>query len=1094
MAEKPGYEELEKKVKDLEARESERRPHRDALHDHDQKYRTIFFDSPLGIFRSTFDGRFLEVNPALADMLGYDSAEEVMKNVYNIGEQIYVRSEHRDEIVSNQFKAKNIEHHINHYKRRDGSIFIAKLYIKAVYNSEGDPEYLEGIVEDITDQKIAEESLKESEKKLRERNQILDGVLEHTHMMAVFLDPQFNFIWVNRAYSETCKHDRSYFPGKNHFDLYPDSENQAIFQRVVDTGEPFFAEAKPFEFPDQPVRGVTYWDWSLTPVTDNSGKVIGLVFTLGEVTERILAEERLRRSEENFRTLIENIIDWVWVVDERGAYIYVSPQAEALMGYAADEILGKTPFDFMTPAEAERVAPFFSEGLERRERILGLEDTLLARDGSKVTFETNATPLFNSEGDFVGYMGTCRDITRRKRAEEERRLNEARLEALLQLNDIQGSDSDELSLFALEESARLTGSEIGFINFLSGDERYVTHAVYTRNTLAQCKLPNEVPAFEIAECGLWSEAYRRRQPIVMNDYTEEHAAKVGFPSGHPGLRRFVSIPIFEGDRVVAVAALGNKQEEYNSGDVRQFRLFMEGLWQIVMRKQIEGALRESEQRFRELAELLPETIYEMDLNGRLTFVNQKAFETFGYSKEDFDSGLNAFHMVVEKDRARAEGNYEKIVQGEIVGITEHEAQKRDGTTFPALFHSTAIKKDGKICGLRGFIIDITQEKQLEAQLKQSQKMKAIGTLAGGIAHDFNNILGIIVGNTELAMFDTPKWSPAQESLKEVREASLRARDLVTQILLFARQKEHAVSNVRVEPIAKESLKMLRATIPTTVEIQEEIQENLPTVLADSAQIQQIIMNLCTNAGQVVEAEGGTLTFKLDLAELGAPTDTPAGRISQGRYVRIQVRDTGPGISPENLERIFEPFFTTKGVGEGTGLGLAVVHGIVQDRHGGILVESEEGKGTVFTVYLPASEEAPADESHEGRSALPKGNERILFVDDEPMIMKLGQRMLERQGYTVETRASGTDALECFRQDPNRFDLVVTDMTMPGLRGDHLAKEIMKIRPDIPVVLSTGFSKQISKEKAEEIGVRAFVMKPLTAQELANTVRKVLDER
>ena len=1091
MTEKPTYEALERRVRELEKAESERNRAQLALRESEDRYRDLIDFSPVP-FLITQGERVVFANPAAAKLFGTGHPDEIVGS----GPQDWVRPDFAERAYRRRCRAVEAGESLDPVelvlvgKDDQERVVIANT---TRVSHLGSPALL-SVFQDITGRKRMEEALEGSYEKLKQSNQILGGVLEHTHMMAVFLDTRFNFIWVNRAYAETCRRDRSYFPGKNHFDLYPHSENQAIFQRVVDTGEPFFVEAKPFEFPDQPERGVTYWDWSLIPIKDDAGEVVGLVFTLAEVTGRILAETGLRKSEENFRTLIENVVDWVWVVDERGAYSYVSPQAETLMGYAAHEILGKTPFDFMSPSEAERVAPVFSRAVEGRERILGLEDTLLAKDGSEVVFETNATPLFGSEGDFIGYMGTCRDITRRKREEEGRRLNEARLEALLRLNDMQGADSDELSLFAVEESARLTGSDIGFINFLSHDERFVTRAVYTGNTLAQCSLPEEVPAFEISECGLWSEAYRRRRPIVMNDYTEEHAAKVGFPPGHPVLRRFVSIPVFEGDRVVAVAALGNKQEPYNPGDVRQFRLFMEGLWRIVQRKRIDDALRESEQRFRELAELLPETIFEMDLEGTLTFVNRKAFEKFGYSREDFDAGVNAFHTVVERDRARAKENYRRIVQGETVGMTEYEARRKDGTTFPALWHSNAIKRNGKVVGLRGFIIDVTQERQLEARLKQAQKMKAIGTLAGGIAHDFNNILGIIVGNTELAMFDIPEWSPAQESLEEVREASLRARDLVTQILLFARQKEQAVSNIRVEPIARESLKMLRATIPTTVEIREEIREDLPAVQADPAQIQQIVMNLCTNAGQVMEAEGGTLTFTLDLAEPEGPVETQSGRIPGGRYVRLRVRDTGPGIPPESLERIFEPFFTTKGVGEGTGLGLAVVHGIVQDRHGGVVVESEEGKGSVFSVYLPACEERPAEGRLEEDAALPKGRERILFVDDEPMIMKLGQRMLERQGYEVVTRASGTDALACFEQDPERFDLVVTDMTMPGLRGDKLAGEMLKIRPDLPVILSTGFSKQISEERAEEMGIRAFVMKPLTARELASTVRRVLDER
>lgn len=387
-----------------------------------------------------------------------------------------------------------------------------------------------------------------------------------------------------------------------------------------------------------------------------------------------------------------------------------------------------------------------------------------------------------------------------------------------------------------------------------------------------------------------------------------------------------------------------------------------------------------------------------------------------------------------------------------------------------------------------------ETESLRAQLHQARKMEAVSTLAEGIAHDFKNILSIIVGNTEMVMLEVPERSAAQDILKEVREAALRAGELVKRIMMLARQKEHTVSNINLTPIAKESLKMLRASIPTTVRIHKDIEERLPSVLAGVPQVKQIIMNLCTNAGQAMEAAGGTLTFTLDSVELDTRFVTVAGVLSPGQYLCMKVSDTGPGIPPGIVERIFDPFFTTKGVGEGTGMGLAVVHGIVQDRKGGIIVDSEEGRGTTFTIYLPASEGQSVEVKAEQETEVPRGTERILFVDDEPMLIKMGRQMLERLGYNVETRASGTDALECFRLDPHRFDLVITDMTMPGMRGDRLAEEILASRKDIPIILCTGYSTQTSKVKAEETGIRAFVMKPLTQHELANTVRRVLDEK
>lgn len=933
-------------------------------------------------------------------------------------------------------------------------------------------------------------ALRKSEEKLKEFYQLLAGVLDHTHMMAAFLDPQFNFIWVNQAYAETCKHGCSYFPGKNHFDLYPHAENQAIFQRVVNTGEPFFAEAKPFEFPDQPERGVTFWNWSLIPIKDSAEKVTGLVFTLAEVTGRVLAEKELRRSEEKFRTLIENVIDWVWQVDEKGFYTYVSPQAEKLMGYAASDILGKTPFDFMSRVEAERVGAIFFDAATRRERVLGLEDTLLAKDGSEVIFETNATPLFNAEGDLTGYMGTCRDITRRKRDDEERRLNEARLEALLQLNDMQGSLSDDLALFALEKSTHLTGSDIGFINFLSEDEQYVTQAVYTQDTLAQCELPKEQAVFEISECGLWSEACRQRRPIVMNDYTEEHAAKIGFPSGHPVLRRFVSIPVFEEGRVVAVAALGNKKEAYDAGDVRQFRLFMEGLWQIMRRQQAQN----EKERLLSAIEQAAEMMIITDPEGAIQYVNPAFEHVTGYSAEEvkgqnpriLKSGRQNPAFYRDLWKTITEG---KNWQGRFIN------RRKDGTLYTEEASISPVM-DGK-GGISNFVAvkrDITSEMNLERRLVQAQKMEAIGTLAGGIAHDFNNILSAMIGFTEIVEEDLPEGSRNREDLGEVITACNRARDLVKQILQFSRQGEQEVKPLRLDLIVNETLKMLRSSLPTSIEIRQSIAPNPPAVVANHTQAHQIIMNLCTNAAQAIEDEHGVIEVVLDDVQLDKDSAAGVGDLKPGRYVRLKVRDSGTGISGEIRERIFEPYFTTKKAGEGTGLGLSVVYGIVKEYGGDISVESPEGGGTTFTIYFPTSSGIETDQVTAGQEALPLGRERILFVDDEPPIAKLGEQHLKRLGYRVTTRQSSREALELFQADPRQFDLVVTDLTMPHMTGDELALEILNIRPDIPIIMCTGYSKRLSEKQAMEIGIQAFVMKPLAQHELANTIRRVLDEK
>jgi len=514
---------------------------------------------------------------------------------------------------------------------------------------------------------------------------------------------------------------------------------------------------------------------------------------------------------------------------------------------------------------------------------------------------------------------------------------------------------------------------------------------------------------------------------------------------------------------------------------------------IFERRRTEEALRESEERFRELAELLPETVFEMDPGGKITFVNRIAFDQFGYTQKDFDQGLNGLDMLVQEDRQRGFENIKRRLKGEKIGLREYTAMKKDGNTFPALINATAILREGKPVGLRGFIIDISEKKRLETQLQQALKMEAIGTLAGGIAHDFNNILGIILGNTELAMMDVSEWNPGHHNLEEIRKACMRAKDLVRQILSFSRQTEHERKPLSIVPIVKESLKLLRSSIPTTIEIRQEIAGKSDTVMADPTQLNQVLMNLCTNAAYAMRDEGGILKVKLGDLQLDEDAVSQYPGLASGEYVKLSVTDTGAGIDPDIMDRIFDPYFTTKEVGEGTGMGLAVAHGIVTNHKGAIKVSSEPGKGTAFEVVLPVIEKEIMTEEDKAEP-LPTGNERILFIDDEPSITEVGKQMLQHLGYEVVVRTKSISALELFKIQPDNFDLVITDMTMPQMTGDSLAKELMKIRPDIPVILCTGYSERISKDTVKEMGIRAFVMKPIVMGDLANTIRKILDEK
>ena len=520
---------------------------------------------------------------------------------------------------------------------------------------------------------------------------------------------------------------------------------------------------------------------------------------------------------------------------------------------------------------------------------------------------------------------------------------------------------------------------------------------------------------------------------------------------------------------------------------------------VTERMRAEEELKRSHERFLTVLDGIDATIYVADLETyEILFMNRYMKEAFGadltgeicwkaFRRENGPCSFCTNKWLLDED-GKPGGVY--IWEGENP-VTERWYLHYDRAIRWVDDRLTRLQVATDITDLKKIEIE---RREYQTRIQQTQKMEAIGTLAGGIAHDFNNILEIILGNTELAMMDLPETGSSRENLTEIRQAGLRARDLVKQILLIARRQEQRVSIIQLEPVLKESLKMLRSTLPSTLEIRPSIRERLPPLLADPTQIQQIVMNLCTNAAQVIEAKGGVLKVNLDAVELEAVKTTATGEIAPGVYLRLEVGDTGPGMSSEVMDRIFEPYFTTKEVGEGTGLGLAVVQGIVKERGGGIDVESDKGAGTSFTVYLPASEAVPAEGNHLESGTHPTpGKGRVLLVDDEPSILRLIRKILERLGYDVEACGGGREALACFQKDPSRFRIVVTDMTMPHMTGDDLAREILAVRPNMPVILCTGFSRRISPETAEKIGIRARLMKPVTASDLAETLQRVLGE-
>jgi len=391
------------------------------------------------------------------------------------------------------------------------------------------------------------------------------------------------------------------------------------------------------------------------------------------------------------------------------------------------------------------------------------------------------------------------------------------------------------------------------------------------------------------------------------------------------------------------------------------------------------------------------------------------------------------------------------------------------------------------------LVEETEDNQrLEAHLRQSQKMEAIGTLAGGIAHDFNNILAAIIGFSEMVEEDLPPGDPSTPHVQRVLNAASRGRELVQQILAFSRKTEHARHPVSISFVAKETLQFLRATIPTTIEIILDNTATADTILATPVEVQQVLLNLATNAALSMQDKGGILHVSIADMDVEPYASVLESDIVPGEYVQLVVKDTGNGIAPDVMKRIFEPYFTTREVGQGTGMGLAVVYGIVKSLHGSIMVESEPGVGSTFQVLLPKVTTAKRTEATLLERSL-TGKERVLFIDDEEFLVEWGQALLERMGYEVTAMNDSTEAFETFSSDPSRFDLVITDQTMPGITGLNLARDLLKIRPDIPVILCTGHSESVTLDKLKEAGVREFLMKPLAKKDLAEVIRRVLDK-
>ncbi|MEI7637008.1 MAG: PAS domain S-box protein [Syntrophus sp. (in: bacteria)] len=1163
----------------------------EALKTSEEKYRKIFEDAIEGIYQTTPDGRYLNMNPAFARMFGYASPQEMIDSVTNSSHQLYVNPQDREEIVRMLHEQDKVEGGEVEVFHRDGSRFWISFNIHAVRDTSGEILYFDGTNMDITKRKKTEEALRESEMLYTSLVNTIPDVILRT-------DVNGKITFVNDRTLEISGYSWAEIESRDILLFVSPKDRDRMVQSLSLMMEGGLGPQE-YQMIMKDGREISF-EVNGDLSRNKDGMPYGTVHVCRDVTERQEASASLLASKIRYQSILENTGTVMLIVDEDMTISFANAEFEKLTGYSREEAMGSKKWtEFVDKSDLQRMVG--QHALRRSEAGLAkrsYEFCLLHKDGDlrQVYLTVDLIPGTSNS------VASLLDITELKRSESIMTTQRDLGIALAKSTSLQ----DALNL-CLDAAIKATGFDAGGIYIIDPGSRNF-HLACVRGV--SDRFADRVSHY--------ASSSGRAQFVIQGNplYIEGVDELVAYNEDDiisEGIKSVAAIPIKSQDKVIGSLNLASHVFDLIPDYSRNaLETIASQVGTSIARAQTEESLRESEGKFRDLAEKSMVGIYLIQ-DDLFKYVNTEFANILGYSTEEIIDRMGAKDVIFPDDLPLVEDRLRKRISGEIKSLryefriwrkdreirhaevyssrtiyqgkpavigtilditdrrkTEEELRRlsiaieqaaediiitspegvieyvnpafekitgyargeaigqnprimKSGVHGPAFYEHlwntiragniwsgriTNRCKDGKLIQedatisplltsagkLTGYVAlkrDVTEAVKLETHLRQAQKMEAIGTLAGGIAHDFNNILGAMMGYAELAKFKTVDVK-IYPYLEQILKACDRSRDLVQQILTFSRRREQEKKPVAVTPIVKEALRLLRSSLPSTVEIRQLYNARHDTVLADPTQMHQVLMNLCTNAVHAMREREGVLEVRLAQDVLSADNPAYHPELKEGAYLQLVVSDTGDGIDPAVKDKIFDPFFTTKEPGEGTGLGLSVVYGIVKDHGGIIFVESELGKGTVFTIHLPL---IAADGKLEGQEiiSIPNGKGCILYVDDEEPIAAMGQDMLTSLGYDVTVRFSSRDALEAFRAHPERFDLVITDMTMPNMTGSNLAREILKIRPGLPIILTTGFSERINEEEAKKIGIREFLMKPVSFSGLALAVKRIMDQ-